>query len=129
MLDRPPDTGRLKAIRDLREVARRNHLFRGRFACFCAVSFQDSPMLTDAPSGANGPRPSSSALRTKPLNSLRDGGLRGQFEQLEPRQMLAQMVADFGLVDVNSTSSTYNQPVSPRDFVGVVSGWYFGQAT
>jgi hypothetical protein len=52
-----------------------------------------------------------------------------QVEQLEARQMMAHMVADFSLIDVNATSSSYNQPVSPRDFVGQVSGWYFGQAT
>ena len=65
---------------------------------------------------------------TKP-SLARAGRLRCQFEQLEARQMLAQMVADFSLADVNATSTTYDQPVSPRDFVGEVSGWYFGSAT
>ncbi len=41
----------------------------------------------------------------------------------------AEMVPDFALVDVNSTSSTYDQPVSPRDYLQQVSGWYFGHAT
>ena len=36
---------------------------------------------------------------------------------------------DFGLVDVNPTSSTYQQAVSPRDYLKQVSGWYFGHAT
>ncbi len=40
-----------------------------------------------------------------------------------------EMVPDFALMDVNSTSSTYGQPVSPRDYLQQVSGWYFGHAT
>ena len=65
-------------------------------------------------------------------------------ESLEPRQMLHgsdllaaeataegedQLVADFSLIDVNPNSATYNQAVSPRDFLGGVSAWYFGHAT
>ena len=38
-------------------------------------------------------------------------------------------VADFQLVDTNPTSATAGQTVSPRDFLGQVSGWYFGHAT
>ena len=41
----------------------------------------------------------------------------------------AAMVPDFALTDVNSTSSTYNQSVSPGDYLEQVSGWYFGHAT
>ena len=41
----------------------------------------------------------------------------------------AEMVSDFALPDVNSTSSTYGQPVSPRDHLQQVSAWYFGHAT
>ena len=48
-------------------------------------------------------------------------------ESLESRLMLT--VPDFALVDVNPTSDTYEQEVSPRQFQGQVSGWYFGQAT
>ena len=40
-----------------------------------------------------------------------------------------ELVADFSLIDVNPTSTTYNQAVSPRDYLGQVSGWYFGHAT
>jgi hypothetical protein len=40
-----------------------------------------------------------------------------------------EVVSDFTLMDVNSTSATYAQPVSPRDFLQQVSGWYFGHAT
>jgi hypothetical protein len=35
----------------------------------------------------------------------------------------------FALVDVNVHSPTYRRIVSPRDFVGMASAWYFGHAT
>jgi len=35
----------------------------------------------------------------------------------------------FELVDVNETSATFDTPVSPRDYLQRVSGWYFGHAT
>lgn len=65
--------------------------------------------------------------------------IRG-FEQLESRTLLdgsggllpltsGVPVPDFSLIDVNTTSSTYNQAVSPRDYVGTMTGWYFGHAT
>ncbi len=67
--------------------------------------------------------------------------LRGA-ELLEPRQMLAaagEVVAaaiaapdpapTFSLEDVNATSATYGEEVSPRDFLYQTSGWYFGHAT
>jgi len=38
----------------------------------------------------------------------------------------AEAVPDFSLIDVNSTSSTYNQLVSPRDYLQQTSAWYFG---
>ena len=41
----------------------------------------------------------------------------------------AEIIPDFSLTDVNKTSSTYNQPVSPRNYLEQVSGWYFGYAT
>lgn len=57
-------------------------------------------------------------------------GLR--FEKLESRQLLDGAAAsagdprpDFSLEDVNSASLTYQQPVSPRDYLEQVSGWYF----
>ena len=69
---------------------------------------------------------------------LRKQGL----ETLEPRMLLsvnsviggegegnAQQVADFALIDANPTSATFDQPVSPRDYLGQVTGWYFGHAT
>ncbi|MFV2068367.1 MAG: putative Ig domain-containing protein [Pirellulales bacterium] len=39
------------------------------------------------------------------------------------------LAPDFSLTDANATSPTYNQEVSPRDFVQQASGWYFTYAT
>ena len=41
----------------------------------------------------------------------------------------ADAIFDFSLTDVNTTSATFDMPVSPRDYLGKVSGWYFGHAT
>ncbi len=38
-------------------------------------------------------------------------------------------VADFSLEDLNPSSVTYGQPVSPRDTLEAVSGWYFVHAS
>jgi hypothetical protein len=39
------------------------------------------------------------------------------------------LMPDFTLVDVNPTSTTHNEGVSPRDYLQKVSAWYFGHAT
>jgi hypothetical protein len=36
---------------------------------------------------------------------------------------------DFSIRDVNPNSPRYDQLVSPRDYEGRVSAWYFGHAT
>jgi hypothetical protein len=77
-------------------------------------------------------------LSAKPLRApaghrYRSPALRGLcFEKLEARQLLDGAAAgegdprpDFALEDVNSASPTYQQPVSPRDYLEQVSGWYF----
>ncbi len=38
-------------------------------------------------------------------------------------------VPEFGLQDVNATSQRLGQTVSPRDYLGQVSAWYFGHST
>lgn len=38
-------------------------------------------------------------------------------------------LADFSLEDLNPSSDTYGQPVSPRDTLEAVSGWYFVHAS
>jgi len=61
------------------------------------------------------------------------------FERLESRQLLRGVAdlglpaaegeatprPDFSLQDVNTGSATYQQQVSPRDYLEQVSGWYF----
>ena len=37
-------------------------------------------------------------------------------------------VPNFHLRDLNAGSSRFSQDVSPRDYVGKVSGWYFGHS-
>lgn len=36
---------------------------------------------------------------------------------------------DFSVVDVNADSARYQETVSPRDYLGQISAWYFGSAT
>jgi hypothetical protein len=64
-------------------------------------------------------------------------------ERFEPRQMFGvqpaiiqeaaegegEQVVDFSLRDVNPNSATYSFNVSPRQFLGEMSAWYFGHAT
>lgn len=38
-------------------------------------------------------------------------------------------VPDFHLTDVNPASPRSGQSVSPRDYAGVVTGWYFGHSS
>jgi hypothetical protein len=42
---------------------------------------------------------------------------------------VGDLAPDFSLLDVNPASPTSGQPVSPRDYLQRVSGWYFGHAT
>ena len=44
-------------------------------------------------------------------------------------EAVAEMMPGFALVDTNTTSSTYDRPVSPRHYLQQVSAWYFGHAT
>ncbi|HEX5135579.1 MAG TPA: hypothetical protein VFY93_01275 [Planctomycetota bacterium] len=41
----------------------------------------------------------------------------------------AEPAPDFSVLDVNPNSPTTSQNVSPRDYIGSVSGYYFGAAT
>jgi hypothetical protein len=43
--------------------------------------------------------------------------------------MLAAVVQPFSLVDVNANSASFNQPVSPAQFSGEVSAWYFSRSS
>jgi hypothetical protein len=39
------------------------------------------------------------------------------------------LAPDFALRDVNATSPTFDEDVSPRHYLGRISAWYFGSAT
>jgi hypothetical protein len=41
----------------------------------------------------------------------------------------ANAVAEFSIQDVNPNSARSGEMVSPRDYLGSVSAWYFGHAT
>lgn len=45
------------------------------------------------------------------------------------QQAVGSLVADFSLPDVNPASPRAGATVSPRDYAGVVTGWYFGHST
>src|SRR5262245_19800550 len=45
------------------------------------------------------------------------------------RPALQGVAPDIALTDVNPNSATHNQAVSPRQYLGKVSGWHFGHAT
>jgi len=54
----------------------------------------------------------------------------GGYSELREAEVLSlSLVEDFSLVDMNATSPTVGEPVSPRDYLAKVSGWYFGHAT
>ena len=38
-------------------------------------------------------------------------------------------VPDFSLIDVNPNSARHDEAVSPRDYLGSISAYYFGHAT
>ena len=40
-----------------------------------------------------------------------------------------QALPDFSLPDVNANSARHRELISPRDYLGQVSAWYFGHST
>lgn len=40
-----------------------------------------------------------------------------------------EALPDFSLADVNLNSLRYREAVSPRDYLGQISAWYFGHST
>ncbi len=44
-------------------------------------------------------------------------------------QMLGRTMPDFSLPDTNTSSPRAGQMVSPGDYLGTTSAWYFGHAT
>ena len=46
-----------------------------------------------------------------------------------PTAPITNPVSDFTVVDANPNSDTFEQSVSPRDYLKKVSAWYFGHTT
>jgi len=46
-----------------------------------------------------------------------------------PPQVSENALPDFSVTDVNVNSARSGEAVSPRDYVGQVSAWYFGHST
>jgi hypothetical protein len=61
-----------------------------------------------------------SALLLAPLLAACSSGSSGP--------LATEPVQDFALQDVNPTSATYQADVSPRQYVGQISAYYFGSA-
>ena len=57
------------------------------------------------------------------------GGCGDDATTAPPQNPPPAVAPDFALPDVNPTSATYDQAVSPRDYLQKVSAWYFGHAT
>jgi len=46
----------------------------------------------------------------------------------DPPPLPPQVMPDFSIADVNPVTPTYGKNVSPRDYLGKFSAWYFGHA-
>lgn len=47
----------------------------------------------------------------------------------DPKDPPWEIVPDFSLPDVNPNSASFGTNLSPLDFLGSISAWYFGHAT
>ncbi len=61
--------------------------------------------------------------------ALDDAGLADDAGVTEDAGQQVAMVPDFDLVDDNPNSASFDQQVSPRQFAGSISAWYFGHVT
>lgn len=55
-----------------------------------------------------------------------NANMAGQINTPAPN---ADALPDFSLTDVNANSARFGEAVSPREYLGQVSAWYFGHAT
>lgn len=92
----------------------------------------------DAASGSGGTNAGGSpadaatdAPADAPVDALADAGSDAAADAPSdaPSDVLAQIAPDFSLLDENPASATHAQLVSPRDYLGQVSAWYFGHST
>ncbi|MCC7291406.1 MAG: hypothetical protein IT449_05005 [Phycisphaerales bacterium] len=77
--------------------------------------------ISCAPGGLPGGNDNSSGAND---NSV--GGGNGNLNDAPPD---ADAMPDFSLVDLNPESPRRGEAISPRDYLGEVSAWYFGHAT
>jgi hypothetical protein len=56
-------------------------------------------------------------------------GLLGCSDEEPTGENIGEIVTDFSLTDVNATSATVSQAISPRVYLEKVSAWYFGHST
>lgn len=47
----------------------------------------------------------------------------------EQPELSDEALPDFSVVDENPNSARYREDVSPRDYLGQISAWYFGHST
>ena len=47
----------------------------------------------------------------------------------EPTEPNDDALPDFSVADVNPGSARYGEAVSPRDYLGQISAWYFGSSS
>ena len=91
---------------------------------FALVSFSLSLALVGCDSGEADPIDSadasdvSDAADTSDTSDTSDSGVSSE-----------HFVLDFSLPDANPSSPSFGQPISPRDYLNQVSGWYFIKAT
>jgi hypothetical protein len=62
-------------------------------------------------------------------DGLSDPSIADQPGSTETPEPSDETLPDFSLVDVNVNSTRYAEAVSPRDYLGRVSAWYFGHST
>jgi hypothetical protein len=122
---------------------------RARAITFFAAAFALSACSSEAPDGgAEGPGGTGMSTATTPGSSDGVGESTGQGEgsteatdattsvnetgsvdETGSSDQGNDVVPEFALLDLNPTSESFEQPVSPRDHLEKVSGWYFTEAT
>ena len=55
------------------------------------------------------------------------GGCHGD-NPTKPTPVPAEVVPDFHVLDVNPNSASHGDSISPREYLGKISCWYFGHA-
>lgn len=66
------------------------------------------------------------ALAVLPMGCSDDGSEK---TILEPTTLPEDAAPDFAILDINPDSPRHDEMVSPRDYVGHISAYYFGHAT